>query len=154
LSSPVTAAQARAAAERAFAEGRARAATAGQLGEALAIHDERGAVTGWFVPMIAGSRIVGFVQLDSSLGFLRYASFADVADAEPPPEAVLWLDAESVRRTATRAARPGDELGEPVLSYHTTPSRLAWRVPLRRDGDPMTVYVAGEHAWAEPDEQR
>jgi hypothetical protein len=91
------------------------------------------------------------VQLDSSLSFLRYASFAD---AEPPPEAVLWLDAESVRRTATAAARPGDELGEPTLSYHTTPSRLAWRVPLRRDGDLMTVYVAGEHAWAEPDEQR
>jgi hypothetical protein len=107
-------------------------------------------VSGWFVPLIARPRIVGFVQLDSSLGFVRYASFAD---AESRPEAELWIDPERVRRTATRVTQPGDALGEPILGYHTAPSRLAWRVPLQRRGTLMTIYVAGEHAWAEPEGQ-
>jgi hypothetical protein len=140
-------AQARAAAERALAEGPAQPPAAGQLGEALAIHDGRGTVIGWFVPLIARPRIVGFVQLDSSFGFVRYASFAD---AESRPEAELWVEPERVRRTATRVTQPGDALGEPILGYHMTPSRLAWRVPLQRRGALMTIYVAGENVWTEP----
>lgn len=146
---PVSATQAHAAAERALAEGRAQpSAVEGQLGEALAIHDERGAPIGWFVPLISRSRLVGFVQLDDALRFLRYASF----DAHSQPEVGLWVDPERVRQAATRVMQAGDELGEPMFGYHTAPSRLAWRIPLRRKGTRMTIYLAGESAWVEPEE--
>jgi hypothetical protein len=148
LPNPTPAEAARAAAEHAFAEGKAEASgTGGHLGSALAIHDENRAQIGWFIPVLDEARIVGFVQLDDALRFLRYSGF-------PPeqgyPDAALWIDPERVRLSARQATKAGDVLGEPMLSYHTTPARLAWVVPLHRDAARFTVYVTGALAWTEP----
>jgi hypothetical protein len=115
----------------------------------LAIHDAAGVPVGWFVPLLDDARILGFVQLDSSLEFVRCSHFPAGGDY---PEAALWLDPKRVRMTARQLAMTGDKLGEATLGYHGAPTRPAWVVPLRRGSQQLTIYVAGTSAWTDSDD--
>ena len=103
----------------------------------------------WFVPIAAGDRLAGFLQLLPDLTVLRYSSFQrreDRLDGCPPAE--LWIDTEKIRRVAQEKARPGETAGEPYLTYDRVPSRLVWAIPLSTTGGATrTLYIAGRAIW-------
>lgn len=130
------------------AEARARAGeftdTPALLGAALQIRDASGVPTGWFVPVVDGARIKGFVELRPDLQHRRTAGFGT------PTCAAAWLDPDVVVHRARREASAGEVLGEPYLSFDGTPDRLAWAVPVGGPRGPRVVWVAGEAAWSGP----
>jgi hypothetical protein len=137
---------ARYAAEQAAAQGKA-VLPSGQaaFGEALAIHDENDATSGWFVPLLEdSSKILGFVELLEDLTFKRFSLFPS------PPEAANWVRPSAVLDVARRAVGLSDELGVPSLSYYHSPDRIAWRVPIRRSEGWGVVFVVGADSWVEP----
>lgn len=129
-------------------EARARAGeftdTPALLGEPLPIRDAAGVRTGWFVPLVDGARIVGFVELLEDLAHRRTSGFGT------PTCAAAWLDPGVVGNRALRETGPGEVLGEPYLSFDGSPDRLAWAVPVGGPRGPRIVWVAGEAAWSGP----
>jgi hypothetical protein len=88
------------------------------------IRDPSGGAAGWFVGVVEGDRLLGFVQLGPDLEFHRASTFGG-----PAQPAADWLDPARVTEIAAGAARPGERLGEPTLSYDTSPDRIGWIVP-------------------------
>jgi hypothetical protein len=109
------------------------------LGRPLLVRAPHGAADSWFVPLVDDDELAGFVQLGLDLG-LRRASWLRAPAAS-------WLDRDTIRGTARRAAGAADaeRLGEPVLSFDGSPDRLAWAVPVG-DGE-ATIFVTGDYAW-------
>jgi len=116
-----------------------------EIGEAVPVRSPAGEPAGWFVPVLTGDRLVGFYQLTADLRADRYSTLgATVAAAR-------WTDPAAVLATARPHLVPGEEPGEPFLSYDRGPSRLAWIVPVRgRAGDHSALYVAGDACWRGP----
>jgi hypothetical protein len=106
------------------------------IGEPLLVRAPDGSPESWFVPLVDGTELVGFVQLGLDLALRRISSL--------PAPAASWLDPAVVVRVARRVARDDERLGEPVLSYDSSPDRLAWAVPVEGGG---TVFVTGDYAW-------
>src|SRR5690348_15987143 len=117
---------------------------AGQVvGEAIPVRTTAGEPVGWFVPVLSGDRLAGFYQLGADPRADRHSTLgAAVAAAR-------WTDHAAVLAAARPHLLPGEEPGEPFLSYDQSPSRLAWIVPFRdRAGDrPAALYVAGDVCW-------
>ena len=145
--SPVPA-LARQAADRAVSEGKTQLpAVAAEFADGIAVHDGSAVTIGWFVPLVAEpARIVGFVELTGDLTFRRFSMFPAV----PAMDASLWVDPDQVLATARTVMLQGDEVGRPQLSFYRSVDRVAWRVPIKRGGANMTIYVAGTTAWVEP----
>jgi hypothetical protein len=102
-----------------------------------------GSAAGWFVGVVVGERLAGFVQLDAGLGFRRYASFAG-----REPAAADWLEPGRVREIAGAALRPGEVADEPVLGFDRSPVRVGWIVPVRTvEGGRRRLMVAGGPAF-------
>lgn len=114
------------------------------LGEPVGILDSSGVQTGWFVPLVDGARIKGFVELRADLQHRRTAGFGT------PVCAAAWLDPAVVRNRAERETGPADVLGEPYLSFDGAPDRIAWAVPVGGPRGPRIVWVAGEATWSGP----
>lgn len=94
---------------------------------------------GWFVGLVDGERLIGFIQLDAYLAFRRAGSFGGAGQA-----AADWLDPRRVLELAARAMKPAERPGRPVLSYDTHPDRIGWIVPLETsDGRTRRLMVAG-----------
>ncbi|MGH2689256.1 MAG: hypothetical protein ACRDKW_10690 [Actinomycetota bacterium] len=125
------------------------ARASGRVGPALPVVGSDGATEYWFVPVVVGDPLVGFVQLDTGLRLLRYASFQrQPGSLEGCPDASLWTDAEAVRSRAAVRARPGESPQRTFLTYDGNPSRLAWAVELTGPGgEHRTVMVAGDHVY-------
>lgn len=125
-------------------------ASNGGVGEPLAVEHPKGQLHSWFVPVASGKRLLGFFEFAPDLTFHRYSSFQRHAAAlEGCPEASVWLDPATVKRTAAKLAKSGEITGEPYFTYDTAPSKLAWAVPLiSRSGAERLVFVAGEFAYA------
>jgi hypothetical protein len=105
-----------------------------------------GDLDSWFVALTAEERLVGFFQLEPDLRVHRYSSFQRRRGAiDECPPAAAWLDPSEIGMRARAAARSGEELGEPVLSYDGSRDRLAWRVPVL--GSAAAIYVAAEHVY-------
>lgn len=116
-----------------------------EVGEAIPVRTPAGEPAGWFVPVLSGDRLAGFYQLGADLRADRYSALGAAVAATG------WTDPAAVLATARRHLLPGEEPGEPFLSYDQSPSRLAWIVPLRdRAGDSPTLYVAGDVCWRAP----
>ena len=118
------------------------AARAGEPGPALPVTAPGGELDSWFVPLVDGDRLAGFLQLEPEprLTLRRRSAFPQ------PQPAASWLDPDSVRARARAEAGAGAPLGAPRLTYDAHPGRVAWAVPLE-DGSGRAVYVAGDHAW-------
>lgn len=114
------------------------------LGAPIPIRDPDGQQSGWFVPLVDGARITGFVELRADLEHRRTAGFG------VPMVAAAWLDAGAVGRRAEQATAPWEVLGEPYLSFDGSPDRIAWAVPVRGPKGPRTVWVAGDAVWSGP----
>lgn len=111
-----------------------RSARAGaRLGAPIPVRDGTGGVESWFVPVVDGGRLAGYVRVGTT------ASYAELGG--PPPPAETWTDPDTVRRAAAGAGH--DVTGTPYLGYDGVPARLAWVVPVA-DG---VVYVAGDSVW-------
>lgn len=121
----------------------------GRLAPPISVQDPDGGVAGWFIGVTIDDRIVGFIQLDRELRFLRYSSFPQCAGSfDDCPASKSWLDADYVKQKAAQQAEPEDELFTPVLTYDRSPSRVVWAVPARKkDGQPKLIYVAGDYVY-------
>ncbi|MDQ7991668.1 MAG: hypothetical protein AAGC63_01890 [Propionicimonas sp.] len=134
---------------------RARAAeshdTAALAGAPIRVRDAAGSQVAWFVPLVAGEALAGFVELLPDLTHRRTSWFGS-----PPgsphgcPPAAWWTDPEVVSQRAAATLRPDETAGTPYLSFDTAPDRLAWAVPVDGPGGPRTIFVAGEAVWSGP----
>jgi hypothetical protein len=152
-----SAAEARQAAEQALASGQADdpiAVAEGRLLDPVRIRAPDGGAAGWIVPIGREDTLLGFVQVDESGRFRRYASLRRGPGAnEPAPKVADWLDAATITRRAATLLEPGETLGAPELSYDRNPDRLAWVVrAARADGRYRTIYVTGTAVWESPGE--
>lgn len=121
------------------------------LADPIAIWSPAGELDSWFLGLTINDLLIGFLQLEPDLRLHRYSSFQRApGETSGCPRAVTWLDPAVIRERASREAPKGDELGEPVLSYHGTRDRLAWRVPVA--GQKAAFYVVGEEVFKEEEE--
>ena len=117
--------------------------------EPIEVRDPDGVLNSWFCPVTIGDRLAGFAQLLPDLTLMRYSSFERrPGDTTGLPDAASWIDPDAIRSRAAAAARPDEELGDPVLSYDTDPARIAWRVPaIDARGRSRTLFVAGDYVY-------
>jgi hypothetical protein len=144
LAGDIAIARARDAAAAAIARGWARipGADAADL-VPVRIHEPTGEAAGWFVGLVDGERLIGFIQLGPDLAFGRASAFGGTGQA-----ARDWLDADRVSEVAASVTRPGERLGEPYLSYDSSPDRIGWIVPLiDSDGGTRQLMVTGSSAF-------
>lgn len=121
------------------------------LASPIAVRSPAGDLDSWFLGLTSNDLLIGFLQLEPDLRLHRYSSFQSVpGETSDCPRAETWLDPAVVRERASREASTGEELGVPVLSYHGTRDRLAWRVPVA--GRNAVLYVAGEEVFREEGE--
>ncbi|MFB8147720.1 hypothetical protein ACFC1W_13330 [Microbacterium sp. NPDC056003] len=116
-----------------------------QLGTPIAVKDAGGALTSWFVPILAGASVAGFVELLPDLTHRRTSWFPDA------PAASSWLDPAIIRTRAATALTADEIAAEPTLSFDGSPDRLAWAVPVRGARGDGIVFVAGDVVWRSED---
>jgi hypothetical protein len=117
----------------------------------IAVRSPAGELDSWFLGLTIDDLLIGFLQLEPDLRLHRYSSFLQSpGETSGCPRAETWLDPAAIRKRASREAPKGEELAEPVLSYHGTRDRLAWRVPVA--GQKAAIYVVGEEVFKEEEE--
>jgi hypothetical protein len=131
---------------------RARAAAhadaAADVAEPIEVRDAHGVIRSWFVPIIDGDRIAGFVELDIDLRHRRTSMFGRGSGSNRAlPAAASWIDPDAVLERARPQLSVGDVPGVPYLSFDGVPDRIAWAVPVSRPTRTYTIYVAGDAAW-------
>lgn len=118
------------------------------LARPIAVRSPSGYLDSWFLGLTSNDLLIGFLQLEPDLRLHRYSSFQSTpGETSGCPRAEIWLDPVAIRERASREALTGEELGAPILSYHGTRDRLAWRVPIA--GRTAVVYVVGEEVFRE-----
>jgi hypothetical protein len=129
--------------------GSAMIRSSGRIGDAMAVVDSEAKLNSWFVPIIVHDRLAGFFQFRPDLTMMRYASFQRRAESlEGCPATALWLDETAIRKRFRERAQPGENVGQPFLSYDRSPSRLAWAALFSAaDGTTRTLYAAGQAIW-------
>lgn len=121
------------------------------LGEPVPVRDAAGGLTSWFVPLVSGDLLAGFVELEPDLTHHRTSWFGQPSGSLAGcPPAAWWLDPGTVRSHAAAALLADEIAGTPYLSFDGSRDRLAWAVPVRGPGGHRLVYVAGEAAWSGP----
>jgi hypothetical protein len=104
---------------------------------AVPIQSPNGQQAGWFVALVAGDEVAGFVQLGPDLAFRRSATFGLRQSAAD------WLDLGHVVDQAAKSMRTGEQPGQPYLSYDVSPDRLGWVVPVQdANGNSRRLMVA------------
>jgi len=118
-------------------------------GEPLGIYGPGGKLHSWFVPLVAGELLAGYFRFAPDLTLLGYSGFQRYEGSlEGCPAAADWTDKDRISKRAAGLAGPGIIVGEPVLSYDKTPSRIAWKVTSGSpDGTVRTFWVAGMVVW-------
>lgn len=139
-------------AERLLRSGVAQDALVARQGRAappLAISAPDGSPAGWFVGIAVAEQLAGFLQFTPGGDLLRYASFQRrPGSLAGCPAAAEWLDPAAIRRLAQAQARPGEQLGDPALTYDQAPTRLVWAVPTITPDEPAgAIYVAGSYVY-------
>ena len=123
------------------------------LGHPIAVRSPAGELDSWFLGLTSNDLLIGFLQLEPDLRLHRYSSFQPApGETSGCPRAETWLDPAAIRERASREASTGEELGAPVLSYHGTRDRLAWRVPVAGRKGKAVFYVVGEEVFREEEE--
>lgn len=98
----------------------------------------------WIVPVAVGQALAGFVELRPDLELVRYSGFAPGGY----PSVRDWIDPDAIRARAGTLAERDEVLGDPVLTYDRSPSRLVWAVPATsEEGSERRLYVVGDHAY-------
>lgn len=118
------------------------------LSDPIPVRDALGRLSSWFVPLVDGDTIVGFVELSPDLTHRRTSMFATNRRDAPPTS--WWLDPGVVVERARSELSEGEVAGDPYLSFDTVPDRIAWAVPVGGPRGPRIVYVAGRTTWSGP----
>jgi len=122
----------------------------GRVRTPIPVREPGGRLHSWFVPLTAGGRLAGFLQLLPDLTMARASSFLRrPGHLEDCPDAGPWIDAAVVAARAAAHLRRGERAGRPYLTYDRHPSRLAWAVPVSGPrGTRRTIFVVGDHVYA------
>lgn len=104
---------------------------------------------GWFVPLLAGEQLLGYLRFTADGTRRGLSSFQrQRGDLSSCPLAADWLDPDRVAACARRQATPDATASAPLLTYDGSPERLAWRVDFTApNGQRFSVCVAGMSAW-------
>lgn len=124
------------------------------LRPALPVCAGDGTLEGWFVPVVAGNRIVAclrFTPRGARRGLSHFTQQPGVLATCPP--LADWLDRAHIAARAQGLGQAGERAGEPTLSFAGSPEHLAWRVPLMAEGRAVRwIFVSGNSVWASADE--
>jgi hypothetical protein len=114
------------------------------VGRAMPVLDARRKFNSWFVPLLAGETIVGFIQLERDLSLRRSSLF-------PRPVAASdWLQVDRVRERAESLGDSTLSAAEPYLSFDGSADRLAWRVEVKKpSGSRHVIFVAGDFVYSQ-----
>ena len=120
-----------------------------RLFEPIPVQDPDGSLNSWFVPVVVGEKLLGFLQFTKDLTLLRSSTFQrEVGSMDDCPDAADWIDMATIQSRVREEASPGEVLGDPVLSYDKHPSRLAWAVTATSpSGEIRTFMVAGRYVF-------
>lgn len=104
----------------------------------LRIEDPGGRFDSWFVPIVCGDEMRGYLRLSDRFVLIACSRFGQ------PVPASLWLDVNDIERRALRFGGAARVNASPVLSFSGSASHIAWRVSVvDRESDARDVYVAG-----------
>lgn len=121
----------------------------GKVEKPIPIHGADHAIEAWYVGVVVGDKLAGYMRLQNNLTLLGYSSFQRRQDSvDECPYADTWLDPITVLELAKSVTGPNDRLEQPFLGYDKNPSRLAWHVRVSTDnGEEKLVLVAGGHVY-------
>lgn len=104
---------------------------------------------GWFVPLLAGERLLGYLRFTVDGARRGLSTFQrQRGDLSSCPLAADWLDAGRIGARARAQATPDAVASAPLLTFDGSPERLAWRVDFTAaNGQRFSVCVAGTSAW-------
>lgn len=121
----------------------------GKVEKPIPIYDEQENIVSWFVGVTITDKLVGFMQFDSSMELMRYATFQRRAESlEACPESKTWLDPKHIKERARRHASPGDTLKRPFLSFDKNITRIVWVVKaVDKTGTAKKILVAGDFVY-------
>lgn len=121
--------------------------------EALPVYNMEHEVHSWFVPVIAGDRLIAFFQFLSDGTFMRFSSFQHhPGEIEDCPLVSYWLDTKRIVTLAEKFRHADEIIGQPFLSFDRTPERIIWAVPLSSPNiEVRNVYVVGDEVYLPSD---
>jgi hypothetical protein len=124
-----------------------------EIGPPIPVVHPDGTQRSWFVPLVAGPKLAGFVELLPSLAPLRLSSFQRRGRIDDlAPNVSDWTDPERIRGRASMLVREGEQLSTPILTYDGDPRRLAWKlVATSQSGEARVLFVAGTAVYVAAD---
>jgi hypothetical protein len=115
----------------------------------IPIYGYKGEIVSWFVSLTVEDKIIGFLQFDSMLSYMRYSSFQRKPNSiEECPESKSWLDIKYIMNRAKKMASAEDTLEKPILSFDESLARIAWLVKaVNKNGAIKRIFVAGDYVY-------
>ena len=120
------------------------AARGGRVGAPALVRTPVGLPAFWLVPLLAGGLVCGLAHVDLD-GRVMRTGMLGTGSADRRG----WIDPEFFQAPPRdvldeiAASFPGATVGEPVLSYDTSPTRWAWRLEIsRRDRVERLAYIS------------
>jgi hypothetical protein len=106
-------------------------------------------IVAWFIGISVENKLAGFIQLSSTLEFLRYSSFQRIPQSlEGCPNSSVWLNPDVIIQLEKVKAAENDILSSPILTFDQNLSRIVWAVNVEsKKGLTKTIYVAGEYVY-------
>lgn len=122
----------------------------GRLARAIPVLNDARQIVSWFIGITVADRLAGFIQLNSALEFMRYASLQRTPGSlDGCPLARTWLDPEHILELSKSRFDPESQLDTPFLSFDGHVSRLAWKVTAQeKDGQRKVIFVAGNYVYS------
>ena len=119
------------------------------LNKPIPIYGAKEEIVSWFVAITVGDKLLGFLQFDFDLNFMRYSTFQrKKSSLEGCPDSRTWLDPKYIKNRAKSKASPGDILDEPLLSFDKNLTRIAWVVKaVNKNSNVKKIFVAGDYVY-------
>lgn len=118
----------------------------------ILIHSPEGNPTSWFIGITSGDRFVGFIQVNLTGTVEHLTSFMHAdRSLNSCPSVDQWLDKETIMKAALQELKnlKNVELSEPILSYDSVPSKIAWVIRVRRSGRVIRqIFVVGSYTYS------
>jgi len=137
--------------EAPVAEDRALAALRrARVGRPALVRTPAGEPAFWLAPFVSGDLACGLAHVDLDGRVARIGAFgAGPADRQSWVPLSFFEEAPAGPLAEIRAAYPGLDLSEPVLSYDASPARWAWRVEATGRRGVEAVAFIGPGGWYE-----
>lgn len=125
----------------------------GLISEPIHIYNQQKEIKAWFVGLIIEDKLVGYIQFDSNLIFLRYTTFQRRPDSlDNCPDVKKWLDIETIKDVVKTKVNADEEIFQPYLSFNKNISRIAWAVEtVNQKGEKRLFFVTGDYVFIDKD---